>query len=35
MTVYQEIRALVQESSSIVITSHRSPDGDSIGSSMG
>jgi phosphoesterase RecJ-like protein len=35
MTVYKEINTLVERASLIVITSHRSPDGDSIGSSMG
>jgi phosphoesterase RecJ-like protein len=35
MSIYQEIKQLVEESSKIVITSHKSPDGDSIGSSVG
>ncbi len=35
MTVYQEIFDEIQKANKIVITSHRSPDGDSIGSSMG
>jgi phosphoesterase RecJ-like protein len=35
MSIYQEIKQLVEKSSKIVITSHKSPDGDSIGSSVG
>jgi phosphoesterase RecJ-like protein len=35
MSIYQEIKQLVDEASNIVITSHKSPDGDSIGSSIG
>lgn len=35
MSIYQEIKQLVDKSSRIVITSHKSPDGDSIGSSLG
>lgn len=34
MNVYKQIVALIQESNKIVITSHKSPDGDSIGSSI-
>jgi phosphoesterase RecJ-like protein len=35
MNKYQEIKHLVENVSKIVITSHKSPDGDSIGSSLG
>ncbi len=35
MTIYSQIKTLVDSSSKIVITSHKSPDGDSIGSSLG
>ncbi len=35
MTTYLKIKQLVEKSSKIVITSHKSPDGDSIGSSLG
>jgi phosphoesterase RecJ-like protein len=35
MSIYQEIKQLVEKHSKIVITSHKSPDGDSIGSSLG
>ena len=34
MSIYNQIRASVEEATKIVITSHRSPDGDSVGSSM-
>ena len=35
MSNYNKIKQLVESSSKIVITSHKSPDGDSIGSSLG
>ena len=35
MNRYQEVKHLVENVSKIVITSHKSPDGDSIGSSLG
>ena len=35
MNIYQQIVAEIQAASSIVITSHKSPDGDSIGSTLG
>lgn len=35
MNIYQQIVADIQAASHIVITSHKSPDGDSVGSSMG
>mgnify|MGYP001036877860 CR=1 FL=1 len=35
MNTYQQIEAEVNAASNIVITSHKSPDGDSIGSSLG
>lgn len=35
MNKAKDIQAIVEESTNIVITSHRSPDGDSIGSSLG
>ena len=34
MSIYNQIRAFVEKATKIVITSHRSPDGDSVGSSM-
>ena len=34
MNISQEIKTLVDQSNSIVITAHKSPDGDSIGSSL-
>ena len=35
MNTYQQIEAEIKAASNIVITSHKSPDGDSIGSSLG
>lgn len=35
MNIYQQIEAEIKAASNIVITSHKSPDGDSIGSSLG
>lgn len=35
MQIYQEIHSAIQDANKIVIVSHKSPDGDSIGSSMG
>jgi phosphoesterase RecJ-like protein len=35
MNIYQQIAAEIKAASNIVITSHKSPDGDSIGSSLG
>ena len=35
MNKYQEILAEIKNAKHIVITSHKSPDGDSIGSSLG
>lgn len=35
MNIYQQITAEIKAASRIVITSHKSPDGDSIGSSLG
>jgi len=35
MNIYQQIEAEINAASNIVITSHKSPDGDSIGSSLG
>src|SRR5690606_34859675 len=35
MEIYQQIVNLIQQSNKIVITAHKSPDGDSIGSSLG
>ena len=35
MNIYQQITAEIKAASNIVITSHKSPDGDSIGSSLG
>jgi len=35
MNIYQQIAAEIEAANSIVITAHKSPDGDSIGSSLG
>ena len=35
MNKYQQIESEIQAASHIVITAHKSPDGDSIGSSLG
>ena len=35
MNIYQQIEAEIQAASHIVITAHKSADGDSIGSSLG
>ncbi len=35
MQIYQEIHSAIQDAKKIVIVSHKSPDGDSIGSSLG
>lgn len=35
MNIYQQIEAEIKAASNIVITSHKSPDGDSVGSSLG
>jgi phosphoesterase RecJ-like protein len=35
MNIYQQITAEIEAASHIIITSHKSPDGDSIGSSLG
>ena len=35
MNIYQEIEAEIKAASNIVITSHKSADGDPIGSSLG
>ena len=35
MNIYKQIEAEIKAASNIVITSHKSPDGDSIGSSLG
>jgi len=35
MQIYEEVVTAIKESNSIVITAHKSPDGDSIGSSLG
>lgn len=35
MNIYEQIEAEIKAASNIVITSHKSPDGDSIGSSLG
>jgi len=35
MNIYKQIEAEIQKASKIVITAHRSADGDSVGSSLG
>jgi len=35
MNIYQQIEAKIQTASHIVITAHKSADGDSVGSSLG
>ncbi len=35
MNIYQQIVAEIEKASNIIITSHKSPDGDSVGSSLG